>query len=130
MIAFNFQAVADSPFVHFLGWFLVHSLWQTIIIGPFTAVVLIGLSRASANLRYLIALFALGLMIALPLLTSKLLAPKSMDNSLSTDIAKPNPIMSFANDALTLPQSQAHTNGEPVVRTNATRTTSPWDALW
>ncbi|MCB0588014.1 MAG: M56 family metallopeptidase, partial [Phaeodactylibacter sp.] len=38
-----------------LGWTVVHSLWQAMLIALLLAVVLIGLQRRSANVRYLLA---------------------------------------------------------------------------
>jgi beta-lactamase regulating signal transducer with metallopeptidase domain len=57
-----------------LGWTLVHFLWQGTLIAVVLACVLALLHKRSAQLRYVICCFALGLMIIAPLITLKQLS--------------------------------------------------------
>lgn len=75
MIAQATTVFSPHPFVHFLGWFLVHSLWQAILIAAVTALLLISLRRRSANLRYIVGCIALMLMLAAPLLSTICFSP-------------------------------------------------------
>ncbi len=70
MNSLSFQLLNENPLINFLGFFLVHSLWQATIIAAAAAILLLSLRRASANLRYLVAGTALVAMIGVPLFTS------------------------------------------------------------
>ncbi len=58
-----------SPVVHRLGWMLLHSLWQLVLVAVLLAATLVALRRRSANARYLAGCVALVLMAALPTVT-------------------------------------------------------------
>jgi len=55
----------DVPFVHRLGWTLVHSVWQVALVSCALACLLALMRGRSANTRYLIAYPALVLAAAL-----------------------------------------------------------------
>ncbi len=52
-----------------LGWILLHSLWQGVLIGLLTAAGLYLLRHLCANIRYIVAFTALILMLVIPVLT-------------------------------------------------------------
>ncbi len=56
-----------------LGWMLVHVLWQATAVAILLAVFLRLLHKASANVRYWTACAALALMVALPIVTIRLM---------------------------------------------------------
>jgi beta-lactamase regulating signal transducer with metallopeptidase domain len=57
---------------------LLHSLWQDAIVGVLLWCALIAMRRSSANARYLVSCAALGLMAALPLVTTFLLSERGV----------------------------------------------------
>jgi beta-lactamase regulating signal transducer with metallopeptidase domain len=82
----TWEILADSKLVENLGWTLVHSVWQ---IGLITFVLLLVLrifNRISANLRYLIAVAALGFALILPFFTLVQLTNNLSQNHLSNDV--------------------------------------------
>lgn len=67
------------PAVHALGWALLHFVWQGTFVGTLLAVILRLLRRRSAQLRYVIACFALMLVVILPALTWRHLLVKGSE---------------------------------------------------
>jgi hypothetical protein len=55
--------------IEVLGWTLLHFVWQGTIVGAWAAALCVALRRCSANIRYLTAVTALGLMLLLPVFT-------------------------------------------------------------
>ncbi len=64
-----------SRFAETLGWALVHSLWQIAAVAVLSALVLMALRRASANMRYAAACAGFLLMVAVPVGTYAYLLP-------------------------------------------------------
>lgn len=64
------QALLASSAVKILGWALLHSLWQGIILATLLKAVLNIWKKASANARYHISCVTLLLMLVLPVLTA------------------------------------------------------------
>lgn len=58
-----------SHAIEVLGWTLLHFVWQGAVVGVLAATLLVAWRRRSANVRYLTAVAALGLMLLLPLVT-------------------------------------------------------------
>ena len=67
------QIVETSPLVHQIGWSLIHSLWQDVLIGLVLAAIFKLLPRAKPQGRYFIACVALAAMIILPVITTSVL---------------------------------------------------------
>ena len=67
------QIVETSMLVHQIGWSLIHSLWQDLLIGLVLAAIFKLLARAKSQIRYFIACIALAAMIILPVLTTYVL---------------------------------------------------------
>lgn len=65
--------VETSTLVHQIGWSLIHSLWQDVLIGLLLAAIFKLLSRAKPQSRYFIACVALAAMIILPVFTTYVL---------------------------------------------------------
>ena len=67
------QIVETSTLVHQIGWSLIHSLWQDVLIGLVLAAIFKLLSRAKPQSRYFIACVALAAMIIFPVVTTYVL---------------------------------------------------------
>jgi len=61
--------ILSHPFVHKLGWTLVHLLWQGAAVAVLLCIVLRLLGKCSANLRYVVACSALAVVVVLPVVT-------------------------------------------------------------
>jgi beta-lactamase regulating signal transducer with metallopeptidase domain len=61
--------VLNNPLANRVGWALLHSLWQGALIGLAFGFVIQSLRGRSANARYLVACFALGLLVLAPAVT-------------------------------------------------------------
>ncbi len=56
----------DRPGIVQIGWALLHSLWQGVLIGVLFALMQLILKRRSANTRYAVGCLAMGLLIMVP----------------------------------------------------------------
>ena len=65
----NWEILTNSKTIENLGWTLLHSLWQIALIALVLFVLLQILRRFSANVRYLISVFALAFALILPVAT-------------------------------------------------------------
>jgi hypothetical protein len=63
------EHLLSLPITYFLGWSLLHFLWQGLVTAGILSFVLFLLRHRSANARYLVSCGALGLMILLPAMT-------------------------------------------------------------
>ena len=63
------SALLATPFVHHLGWTLIHFLWQGALVGFIYAVLRASLRQASPRLRYVVALGTLLVLTLLPIIT-------------------------------------------------------------
>ena len=70
-----------------IGWTLLHSVWQTALIGIVLALLLRWLRGASANLRYALACSALALVVLWPIRTSGILSVPAHRTSVRTEPA-------------------------------------------
>lgn len=68
---------ALAPWVHALGWMLVHFLWQGLVVGAAFAAVRACLPRTNCRARYAAGLGALALMAAWPVATLVALWPSA-----------------------------------------------------
>lgn len=66
---------AVMPWVHAIGWSLLHSLWQGVLIGAGYAAIRRLVPQAQASVRYASGLIALSLLAIFPILTLWLLWP-------------------------------------------------------
>ena len=64
-----------------LGWTLVHSIWQLLVVAIVAALVERGLRRRSANARYIAGVIALGAVFALPCVTWSLVVVEPRDTT-------------------------------------------------
>ncbi|MEW6736682.1 MAG: hypothetical protein AB1489_35665, partial [Acidobacteriota bacterium] len=64
----------SSQYIQVIGWTLLHSLWQSVLLAGFLAFALLVLRRHSANLRYLAAIIVLVMAFCLLPATFLLLA--------------------------------------------------------
>ena len=80
MIAIGF--LSKSPFVHALGWTLLHFFWQGAMIALLLACILGALPSHASRMRYAASCAAMALIVALPLITFGILAAKSPHQTL------------------------------------------------
>jgi len=64
-----FYYFQSDPIVQAMGWTLLHSLWQTIVVAMLLRVLLMFISSAHANWRYALSLIALGTVFGLSIWT-------------------------------------------------------------
>lgn len=57
------QQMFSEELLYALGWTVIHSLWQAVVVAVVMALVLLGLQKRSAHLRYIFANFSLGLVL-------------------------------------------------------------------
>jgi len=76
----NWETFLNSTLVENLGWTLLHSIWQIGLIALVLFFILRLLRNFSANSRYLLAVSAMFLMLALPLATFVLLERDATQN--------------------------------------------------
>ena len=69
------NTLLTTPVMQAVGWTLVHSLWQGVLVALLLSVSLFTLRKADATLRYVLSCTALMLMVSLPLITYGTLAP-------------------------------------------------------
>jgi bla regulator protein BlaR1 len=66
------EDVLSQEIVQKLGWTLLHFVWQAAVVALLLATLLKLLRKSTANLRYIIACMALGLIVLLPVITIQL----------------------------------------------------------
>ena len=76
----NWEILTESKLVENLGWTLVASVWQIGLIALLLRFLLSVFKKFSANARYLLAVFTLGLAFVLPAVTFVLLENASTEN--------------------------------------------------
>jgi len=82
------ENILSQEIVQKLGWTLLHFIWQAAAVALLLGILLAVLRKSSANLRYIIACAALGLIVLLPIVTMQLV-PVSVPQT-TADI-KPSP---------------------------------------
>ncbi len=66
------ESILAQETIQKLGWALLHFAWQAAAVALLLAIVLRILRKSTANLRYIIACLALGLIVLLPAVTMQL----------------------------------------------------------
>jgi beta-lactamase regulating signal transducer with metallopeptidase domain len=79
----NWEILTNSKLIENLGWTLVHSVWQIVLIAFILFLVLQISNKHSANARYLFAVATLGFAFVLPLATFVQFADDSAQNQFS-----------------------------------------------
>ena len=72
----SLENLLAQPLVNAVGWALVHFVWQGAAVAAIVAVLLAGVRRASANVRYLIACVALLVLACMPIATAWCVYPQ------------------------------------------------------
>ncbi len=83
-----FEVLLTWQAVQSIGWALMHSLWQGIIIAIFLSGALRLMRKASANFRYVVAYLALMLMLILPVFTVWESSAAAVQSALIVDSTK------------------------------------------
>ncbi|HUU20799.1 MAG TPA: M56 family metallopeptidase [Sedimentisphaerales bacterium] len=66
------ENILSQEIIQKLGWTLLHFVWQAMVIALILAILLKLLRKSTANVRYIFASLALGLIVLLPVITIKL----------------------------------------------------------
>jgi len=66
------ENILSQEIIQKLGWTLLHFIWQAMVIALILAILLKLLRKSTANLRYIFACLALGLVVLLPVITIQL----------------------------------------------------------
>lgn len=78
-----------TPWIHALGWTLVHFLWQGLVVGAAFAVVRWSLPIARCHSRYAAGLGALALLAACPVVTFAALYPRFVEGASTVSLDVP-----------------------------------------
>ena len=104
------ENIISQEIIQRIGWMLIHFLWQAAAVALVLAVLLKLLRKQAANLRYIIACSALGLMVLLPLITMRLVSV-SESNVTTTEQA---PIELAVGQAIEIPTTEIPVLEKPV----------------
>ncbi len=88
----SLENILSQEIVQKLGWTLLHFVWQATAVTSLLAIVLAALRKSTANLRYIIACLALGLMVLLPMVTMALV-PASRPQPITSIEPPPAPVV-------------------------------------
>ena len=66
------ENILSQEIVQKLGWTLLHFVWQAAAVALLLGILLALLRKSSANMRYIVACAALGLIVLLPMVTMQL----------------------------------------------------------
>ena len=83
----NWKLLTDSKIIENVGWALVHSVWQIILIAFILFLLLRLFNKLSANARYVFAIAAIWFTFVLPLVTFIQLTNNSAQNQFSDKIS-------------------------------------------
>jgi len=86
------ENILSQEIVQKLGWTLLHFIWQAAAVALLLAILLAVLRKSSANLRYIIACAALGLIVLLPIVTMQLV-PVSVPQTTASIEPPPAPVI-------------------------------------
>ncbi|MBN1806320.1 MAG: M48 family metalloprotease [Sedimentisphaerales bacterium] len=88
--------ILSHEIVQRLGWTLLHFIWQAVAVALILAILLGILRKSTANLRYIFACLALGLIVLLPVITIQLVPvskPLTMAQSESAPVPTALPVI-------------------------------------
>ncbi|MEJ2705098.1 MAG: M56 family metallopeptidase, partial [Sedimentisphaerales bacterium] len=97
------ENILSSETIQRLGWTLLHFVWQATAVAMLAAIVLAGLRKATAGVRYLIACGALGLIVVLPIVTMALVSNGGQPQAQLGDGFSPTIPKAFGFEAATQP---------------------------
>ncbi len=89
----SLENILSQEIVQKLGWTLLHFVWQATAVALLAAILLAGLRKAAAGIRYIIACTAMGLIVLLPIVTM-LLVPASPPQPIAN--IEPSPTSAIA----------------------------------
>ncbi len=113
------ETIMAHPTVQALGWALLHFIWQGAVVATLSAGIMTLLRHRSANSRYLTAVAAMLLMLALPVVTFFLLSAPSQKPS-----AEITPLISDENIMLPAPSVSEIASGQQM--TSMPALSRPW----
>ena len=96
-----------------LGWTLLHFAWQAAAVALLLAIMLRVLRKSTANLRYIIACLALGLVVLLPIVTMPLVPVAMPYSATNIEPVRPLPV-SLTGETKEIPVAEMPAFEEPV----------------
>jgi beta-lactamase regulating signal transducer with metallopeptidase domain/type II secretory pathway component GspD/PulD (secretin) len=86
------ENILSQEIIQKLGWTLLHFVWQAAAVALLLTILLVLLRKSTANLRYIVACAALGLIVLLPIVTMQLV-PVSTPQPTAGIESPPTPII-------------------------------------
>jgi len=120
------ENILSQEIVQKLGWTLLHFVWQAAAVALLVGILLALLRKSSANLRYIIACTALGLIVLLPIITMQLV-PVSAPQPIVNIVPAPAPAILPAQEIREIPAAEMSIPEGPVQHENAGTT---FNASW
>lgn len=120
------ENILSQEIVQKLGWTLLHFVWQAATVALLLGILLAFLRKSSANLRYIIACAALGLIVLLPIVTIQLV-PVSTPQPIANIEPAPAPVIMSAQELREIPAVEMSIPEGPVQHENTgTAYNAPW----
>ena len=112
------ENILSQEIVQKLGWTLLHFVWQAAAVALLLAILLALLRKAAANVRYIVACAALGLIVLLPIVTIQLV-PVSTPQPIAGIEPTPAPVILPAQEFREIPAVEMTIPEGPVQYENA-----------
>jgi len=112
------ENILSQEIVQKLGWTLLHFVWQAAAVALLLGILLAVLRKSSANLRYIIACAALGLIVLLPIVTMQLV-PVSTPQPIANIEPAPATVIMPAQEFREIPAVEMSIPEGPVQHENA-----------
>ncbi|MGB2866627.1 MAG: M56 family metallopeptidase, partial [Sedimentisphaerales bacterium] len=120
------ENILSEEIVQKLGWTLLHFIWQAAAVALLLTILLAVLRKSSANLRYIVACAALGLIVLLPITTMQLV-PVSVSQPTANIEPAPAPVILPAQEIREIATVEMSIPEEPVQYENAS---TAFNASW
>ena len=112
------ENILSQEIVQKLGWTLLHFIWQAAAVALLLGILLAFLRKSTANLRYIVACAALGLIVLLPIATMQLV-PVSASQQIVNIEPPPAPVILLTQELREIPAVEMTIPEEPVQHENA-----------
>ena len=112
------ENILSQEIVQKMGWTLLHFVWQAATVALLLGILLALLRKSSANLRYIVACAALGLIVLLPIATMQLVPVSAPQPTTNIEMA-PAPSILSAQEFREIPAVEMTVPEGPVQHENA-----------
>ncbi len=108
------ENILSQEIVQKLGWTLLHFVWQAVAVTLLLGILLAVLRKSSANLRYIVACAAMGLIVLLPIATMQLVSVSIPQPLANTELPPAPVIVTMQPITEETPQASVVEYEEPV----------------